>query len=106
MGSVCRDLDKQPVEDSTKEWKEDEAPFARVATVTVEPQDSWSDENVRRVDEEMRFSIWTGLSAHRPLGNINRGRKDTYIHSSNYRASLNKCPVHEPGVVAIPGSAA
>ena len=94
---LCRDLDKQPVEDPTQEWKEDEAPFATVATLTVEPQDSWDAANVRRVDDEMRFSIWTGLAAHRPLGNINRARKDTYIHSSTYRAGFNRCPIHEPG---------
>ncbi len=27
---------------------------------------------VQAVDEKMRFSVWTGLAAHRPLGNINR----------------------------------
>ena len=102
---LCRDLDRQPVEDPTKEWKEDEAPFATVATLTVEPQDSWEAANVQRVDEEMRFSIWTGLAAHRPLGDINRARKDPYIHSSNFRAGFNKCPIHEPGVTAVPGSA-
>ena len=95
---LCRDLKKQPVEDSTKEWKEDEAPFARVAVVTVDPQDSWDPACVQRVDEEMRFSIWTGLAAHRPLGNINRARRDPYLHSSSYRASFNRCPIHEPGV--------
>lgn len=54
----------------------------------------------------MSFSIWTGLTARRRLGNINRARKDAYIHSSNYRASFDKCPIHEPGVAATPGSAA
>ena len=94
---LCRDLDKQPVEDSTVEWKQDEAPFVRVATVTAEPQDSWDPTSVQRVDEAMRFSVWTGLNAHRPLGDINRARKDPYIHSSNYRAQFNHCPIHEPG---------
>jgi len=69
---LCRDLDKQPIEDPTVEWSEDEAPFVTVATVTAGPQDSWSEDKVREVDEGMRFSVWTGLSAHRPLGNINR----------------------------------
>jgi hypothetical protein len=44
----------------------------------------------------MRFSVWTGLAAHRPLGNINRARRDTYRHSADYRASTNRCPIHEP----------
>lgn len=93
---LCRDLEKQPIEDPTVEWKEDDAPFVTVATVTAHPQDSWSDEKVQKVDEEMRFSIWTGLTDHQPLGNINRARKDTYRHSAEFRAKFNGCPFHEP----------
>ncbi|TWF43985.1 catalase family protein [Neorhizobium alkalisoli] len=93
---LCRDLDKQPVEDPTAQWKEEDAPFVAVATLRAEPQDSWSEENVQKVDEEMRFSIWTGLAAHKPLGNINRARKATYEHSSSFRAGFNRCPIHEP----------
>ncbi|KAB0680390.1 catalase family protein [Aureimonas leprariae] len=93
---LCRDLDKQPVEDPTVEWKEDEAPFQTVATVTVAMQDSWDEARVQAVNEEMRFSIWTGLAAHQPLGNINRARRDTYRHSAEFRQRFNRCPIHEP----------
>lgn len=74
---LCRDLEKQPVEDPTVQWDEEEAPFQTVATITVPRQDSWEPARVRAVDEQMRFSIWTGLAAHRPLGNINHARRDT-----------------------------
>ncbi|MCF1464382.1 catalase family protein [Agrobacterium vitis] len=93
---LCRDVDAQPIEDPTVEWKEDEAPFVTVATVTSMPQDSWSDTKVQKVDEEMRFSVWTGLADHQPLGGINRVRKDTYQHSAEFRAKFNRCPFHEP----------
>ncbi|MCE4226647.1 catalase family protein [Methylobacterium sp. C25] len=93
---LCRDLKRQPVEDPTIEWNEDEAPFVKVATVRVQPQDSWSSERVDAVDEHMRFSIWTGLVAHRPLGNINRARNATYQHSAEFRQRFNGCPIHEP----------
>ena len=93
---LCRDLDRQPVEDPTVEWKEDDAPFVTVATVVAQPQDSWSDDTVQQVNEEMRFSVWTGLSDHQPLGSINRVRKETYRHSAEYRAKFNRCPFHEP----------
>ncbi len=93
---LCRDLERQPVEDPTVEWKADEAPFQRVATVTVQPQDSWDDARVQTVDEEMRFGVWTGLAAHRPLGNINRARNAPYRHSAQFRAHFNRCPIHEP----------
>lgn len=93
---LARDLDKQPVEDPTVEWKEDEAPWARVGIIRTRPQDSWDEDRVRLVNEETRFSIWTGLAAHRPLGNINRARKETYRHSADFRARANRCPIHEP----------
>ena len=93
---LCRDLDRQPVEDPTVEWKEDEAPFQRVGVIRVRAQDSWSDEQVRAVDEGMRFSVWTGLAAHQPLGNINRARKAPYHHSAGFRERFNRCPIHEP----------
>ena len=93
---LCRDLKKQPVEDPTKEWKHDEAPWQRVGILHVSPQDSWAPEKVQAVDGGMRFSVWTGLKAHQPLGNINRARRDTYQHSSKFRADFNTCPIHEP----------
>ncbi|WP_152047637.1 catalase family protein [Aureimonas psammosilenae] len=93
---LCRDLEKQPVEDPTVEWDEEEAPFQKVATIRVRPQDSWDAARVEKVNEEMRFSIWTGIDAHRPLGNINRARREPYRHSADFRAKFNGCPYHEP----------
>lgn len=93
---LCRDLAKQPVEDPTVEWKEQDSPFQRVATIHVRPQDSWNPELVQAVDEQMRFSVWTGIAAHQPLGNINRARRAPYRHSAEFRARFNGCPFHEP----------
>jgi hypothetical protein len=93
---LCRDLDRQPIEDPTVEWDEDEAPFHRVGIVRAAAQESWSEDNVRAINEESRFSIWTGLEAHRPLGNINRARNEPYRHSADFRARVNGCPYHEP----------
>jgi hypothetical protein len=94
---LCRDLARQPVEDPTVEWDEVEAPFQRVGLITVRPQDSWNPSRVQAVDEGMRFSIWTGLAAHQPLGNINRARNAPYKHSAEFRQRFNGCPIHEPG---------
>jgi len=93
---LCRDLSKQPVEDPTVKWDEAEAPFERVAVIRALLQDSWEPNLVETVDEQMRFSVWTGLAAHQPLGNINRARRDTYQHSADFRAGFNGCPMHEP----------
>ena len=93
---LCRDLEKQPIEDPTVLWDESDAPFMRVGVIDVASQDSWNPNLVQAVNEEMRFSVWTGLAAHQPLGNINRARRATYRHSSEFRASFNRCPFHEP----------
>ena len=93
---LCRDLKDQPVEDPTVEWDEEAAPFQTVATIRAAPQDSWDAARVQAVNEGMRFSVWTGLAAHRPLGNINRARRESYEHSATFRANYNRCPIHEP----------
>ncbi len=97
---LCRNLEKQPVENPTVLWDEAEAPFAKVGTVRVAAQDSWQAARVQQINEETRFSIWTGIAAHRPLGNVNRARKDTYNHSADFRARANGCPYHEPANTA------
>lgn len=93
---LCRDLEKQPVEDPTVEWDEAEAPFQRVGIVRVAAQDSWDPAQVQQINEETRFSVWTGITAHQPLGNINRARNEPYRHSADFRARTNGCPYHEP----------
>ena len=94
---LCRDLEKQPIEDPTVQWQEEDAPFQTVATIHAGQQDSWDAGQVQAVNEEMRFSPWIGLAAHQPLGNINRARKAPYEISAAFRARFNRCPIHEPG---------
>lgn len=93
---LCRDLERQPIEDPTVEWDESEAPFMRVGVIRAAAQDSWDAARVQAVNEEMRFSVWTGITAHQPLGNINRARREPYRHSADFRARYNGCPYHEP----------
>lgn len=89
---LARDLEKQPIEDASVEWVEEDVPFVQVATLRVEPQDSWSDDKVLRIDETMHFSPWNALVDHQPLGGINRARRRAYKHSSDFRVRINGCP--------------
>lgn len=98
---LCRDLAQQPVEDVTKEWQQEHAPFVRVATLRAHRQDSWDAQRVIDINEKMRFDVWTGLAAHQPLGNINRARQGVYRDSADYRARFNACPYQEPGPTTI-----
>jgi len=94
---LLRDPEAQPIEDAATPWPEEVSPYLTVATLRCEPQDSWSADKVATVDEGLRFSVWTGLAAHQPLGGVNRVRKPVYDHSAQYRERFNGCPLHEPG---------
>ena len=101
---LCRERETMPVEDATVVWDEAESPFVAVARLRAEPQESWSETRAAQVDDEMRFSPWTGLAAHRPLGAINRVRKPTYEASAAFRSHANGCPVREPSRAELPAA--
>jgi hypothetical protein len=93
---LCRDAETMPIENARVQWDEAESPFLTVATLHVPRQRAWSPDRARRFDDETRFSIWTGLEAHRPMGAINRARRPAYVESSDFRSRFNRCPIHEP----------
>ncbi len=63
---LCSDLDAMPV-DGSGDWP-GIVPEYPVAHIMVEPQLAWSEERSGVIDDNMVFSPWTGLAAHRPLG--------------------------------------
>jgi hypothetical protein len=67
-----------------------------VATIRISAEDSWDQALVEKVNEKMRFSPWTWVEAHQPLGNVNRARRGVYRHSADFRAGFNCCSDHEP----------
>jgi hypothetical protein len=91
---LCADLEKMPVEDPTVRWDEEVSPFRTVATLTVEPQLSWTEGVSQSQEDLLSFSPWHGLVAHRPLGAINRARRETYEESAAFRIQANGCPMH------------
>jgi hypothetical protein len=93
---LCRDLESMPIEKADVVWDEEASPFVTVATLRVSAQPSWNQQRAARIDDGMRFSVWTGITAHQPLGQINRVRKPAYEMSSDFRAQFNQCPIHEP----------
>lgn len=93
---LWRDATTMPIEDGSVVWDEADSPWLPVAILHFPPQDTWSADKRQRVDEGMRFSVWTGIEAHRPLGNINRARRGPYEVSSEFRARVNRCPIVEP----------
>lgn len=97
---VQRDPDRMPVEDSTVEWSEREAPFCRVATITVPPQAFGSDAQMA-LAEHLSFTPWHTRPEHAPLGGINRARRVVYETISRLRHDLNGVVRREPTSLEI-----
>jgi hypothetical protein len=85
-----------PIEDASKEWPEKESPYQTVATLTVDPQESYSDARQIFVDEQLSFSPWHALAAHQPLGGIMRARLKAYEEAQKFRAQRNLRPHVDP----------
>ncbi|WP_144110343.1 catalase family protein [Paraburkholderia sp. BCC1886] len=93
---LATDLEKMPIEDASVKWPEDESPYVTVARIDVAPQPAWTEARAGVVDDQLAFSPWHGLSAHRPLGGVMRSRKPAYEMSAGFRGQHNGCPMHEP----------
>ena len=91
---LCTDLDAMPIEKASVVWPEDKCPYLPVARITAAPQDSWSPESVKEIDEALAFGPWHGIAGHRPLGSIMRARHAAYNQSADFRSSRNGCPIH------------
>jgi hypothetical protein len=92
---LCRDLDRMPIEDASVPWPEDVSPWITVATLYVAPQRAWSDDAAQQ-ERSMAFSPWNALAEHRPLGGVNRARREVMPVSRDFRSRFNHCPIHEP----------
>ena len=79
------DADAMPVEDPTVEWKSE--PIT-VASITVFPQEFTSEARLKFA-EDLSNTPWHGIEEHRPIGGINRARRDVYQATSRFRHDAN-----------------
>lgn len=83
------DARKMPIEDATVEWKETDAPWHILARIRV-PQQSVGGSEEQRLCEETAFNPWHCLAEHRPLGGMNRSRREIYRAMAEFRRSRQK----------------
>ena len=83
------------VEDSMTEWAESEAPFIKVATITI-PRQPFDSDAQRTFAENLSFTPWRALAEHRPLGAVNRIRRVVYEKISKLRHEMNQVAMTEP----------
>ena len=74
-----------PIEDASVEWSERESPYVPLARIRIPKQDVDSADSTGRC-ESTAFNPWHALAAHRPLGNMNRARKEIYQAMAAFRA--------------------
>ena len=77
-----------PIEDTSIEWRERDAPFETVARIKLPAQD-FDTPALNLQCDNLSFNPWFGIDAHRPIGGINRLRKAVYEAVSDYRHSRN-----------------
>ena len=95
MVQVQADALRMPVEDSTVVWDERVFPFRRVATLRIPAQECDTPER-DAFAENLSFTPWHSLPDHRPLGSMNRIRRQVYDLISSLRNARNGVPHKEP----------
>lgn len=96
-----RTSNRMDVEDSQTEWKEAQAPFHKVATITI-PKQVFATPARDGLAESLAFSPWHALPQHRPLGSTNRIRRVVYDAVSTLRRELNGVSTKEPAALVDP----
>lgn len=79
---------RMPIEDASVTWPEELSPFQPIAKLTIEAQ-SFSEEAAMATCERATFNPWNALPAHRPLGGINRVRREIYDQMGEFRNAAN-----------------
>lgn len=87
---LCQSLREQAVEDTGLPWDETAFPFQTVGTVTIPAgQDSFDAKRRTFWEDSMKCNVWYGLESMRPLGSVNRLRRNLYKMSVAKREETN-----------------
>jgi hypothetical protein len=76
-----------PVEDTSIRWRPEAAPIEMVAMLTIPKQDinAPAARDTFRITNALAFNPWNTTDEFRPLGNLNRARKNVYDASAAHR---------------------
>jgi len=95
MVQVQTDPQKMPIEDPTVMWSVKQSPYVPVARITIPAQD-FHNPDQRELCEFLSFNPWHARVENRPLGGINRVRRDVYPAISALRHQLDGVKAVEP----------
>ena len=79
------------------EWDERFSPYVAVGTFTLPAQSLRADTEMNRSPDTLAFNPWATLKAHRPLGPMQRARREVYKAHQAGRwevtgAEASQCP--------------
>ncbi len=80
------DVDELRIENATTVWPDEEKGYVNAARIRIKlPQPQTAQ--VKEACESLAFNPWHALADHRPMGGINRLRRDVYINSATHRGA-------------------
>jgi len=82
MIQLQKDPRRMPIEDASVEWKREESPYLAVARIRIPRQTPADDTRC----EQVAFNPWHSLAEHRPIGSMNRARREIYQAMAAFRA--------------------
>ena len=74
-----------PIEDAIVEWPQHESAYQTVARLIL-PRQNISAPLIQSIND-VSFNVWRGTFGHRPMGGINRLRRQVYELSAAWRKS-------------------
>jgi len=95
MVQLQGDPRRMPIEDPGVAWRERDAPFQKVATLEIFQQ-TFDTPGQQEFGDNLSFNPWRCLPEHRPLGGVNRARRQVYRALSSFRHDRNAAPREEP----------
>ena len=84
MIQLQKDGRRMPIEDASVEWKAEDSPYLRVARIRIPAQPLLDESRAARC-EQVAFNPWNCLAEHRPLGSMNRARRESYTAMAAFR---------------------
>jgi hypothetical protein len=75
---------RTPIEDASVEWQVKDSPYHRVGLIRI-PRQRFDDAERSRRGEQIALNPWHCLSAHTPLGGMNRARREIYRAMADFR---------------------
>jgi hypothetical protein len=80
------DAHRTPIEDASVEWREADSPYVPVARIRIPAQSIDAAGQAARC-EQAAFNPWHCLREHRPLGDMNRARREIYRAMAAFRTN-------------------